>query len=290
MIEWTNIVLQGVLVGGLYALFATGLSLSFGIMRTINIAHGDLAVMAGFGAILLQGRFGLPLIVVLPVVIGIAALAGYGLQRAVLNRVLGNDILPPLLVTFGVSIVAQNLLLSVFSADSRSLPVGDLSIASVALGGDLAVGVLPLIVMAVAVAVLAALQWLFSTTRIGRAFRAASDDPEVAGLMGIDRYRVYALAMALAVAAAAVAGVFMAMRSNIAPTDGPSRLLYAFEAVIMGGMGSLWGTLLGGVLLGVAQSVALKLDPGWGILGGHIAFFAVLLVRPSGLLPRTRDR
>jgi branched-chain amino acid transport system permease protein len=290
MAEWTNIILQGVLVGGLYALFATGLSLSFGIMRTINIAHGDLAVMAGFTAILLQGRFGLPLILVLPVVVLLAAAMGYGLQRAVLNRVLGGDILPPLLITFGVSIVAQNLLLAGFSADSRSLPVGDLGIASVTLGGDLAVGVLPLIVMAVAVAVLAALQWLFSTTRIGRAFRAASDDPEVAGLMGIDRHRVYALAMALAVAAAAVAGVFMAMRSNIGPTDGPSRLLYAFEAVIMGGMGSLWGTLLGGVLLGVAQSVALKIDPGWGILGGHIAFFAVLLVRPSGLLPRTRER
>ena len=177
MIEWANIVLQGVLVGGLYALFATGLSLSFGIMRTINIAHGDLAVMAGFGAIVMQGRFGLPLIVVLPVVVGVAALAGYGLQRAVLNRVLGNDILPPLLVTFGVSIVAQNVLLAMFSADSRSLPVGDLSIASVALGSDLAVGVLPLIVMAVAVGVLAALQWLFSTTRIGRAFRAASTTP-----------------------------------------------------------------------------------------------------------------
>jgi branched-chain amino acid transport system permease protein len=290
MTEWLNIVMQGVLVGGLYALFATGLSLSFGIMRTINIAHGDVAVLAGFGAIALHTQMGWSPALIVVAVLPVAALLGYALQRLVLNRTVGEDILPPLLVTFGLSIVIQNGLLMLFSADSRSLPIGTLSTASLALFDGLAVGYMPLLVMGVAVALLLSLQWLFSNTRIGRSFRATSDDPEVAGLMGIDRHHVYALAMAVAVAATAIAGVFLAMRANIAPTEGPSRLLYAFEAVIMGGMGSLWGTLLGGILLGVAQSVALRIDPGWGILGGHLAFFAVLLLRPSGLLPRTRER
>lgn len=289
MLDWINTVLQGVLVGALYALFATGLSLSFGIMRTINIAHGDIAVMAGFLAIALHDRVGAPVPVLLALVVPAAALAGYALQRLVLNRTLGPDLLPPLLVTFGLSIIAQNVLLTAFSADSRSLPVGELGVASVGLGAGIAVGVLPLLAMAAAVAVLGALQRLFSHTALGRAFRAASDDPEMAGAMGIPTRHIYSIAMALALAAAAIAGVFMAMRSNIAPTDGPARLLYAFEAIIIGGLGSLWGTLLGGVLLGVAQAIALKLDPGWGILGGHLAFFAVLLLRPQGLLPRTRD-
>ncbi|MBS0317082.1 MAG: branched-chain amino acid ABC transporter permease, partial [Proteobacteria bacterium] len=206
------------------------------------------------------------------------------------NRTVGDDILPPLLVTFGLSIVIQNGLLMLFSADPRGLQIGTLSTASLALFDGLAVGYMPLLILGVALLLLLSLQWLFSRTRVGRSFRATSDDPEVAGLMGINRRHVYALAMAVAVATIGIAGVFMVMGANISPTDGPSRLLYAFEAVIMGGMGSLWGTLLGGIMLGVAQSVALQLDPGWGILGGHLAFFAVLLLRPSGLLPRTRER
>lgn len=290
MIEWSNVVMQGVLVGGLYALFAAGLSLSFGIMRTINIAHGDLAVLAGFGAIALHTQLGWSPVLILLAVLPIGALLGYALQRLLLNRTVGDDILPPLLVTFGLSIVIQNGLLMLFSADPRGLQIGTLSTASLALFDGLAVGYMPLLILGVALLLLLSLQWLFSRTRVGRSFRATSDDPEVAGLMGINRRHVYALAMAVAVATIGIAGVFMVMGANISPTDGPSRLLYAFEAVIMGGMGSLWGTLLGGIMLGVAQSVALQLDPGWGILGGHLAFFAVLLLRPSGLLPRTRER
>lgn len=290
MIEWSNVVMQGVLVGGLYALFAAGLSLSFGIMRTINIAHGDLAVLAGFGAIALHTQLGWSPMLILLAVLPIGALLGYALQRLLLNRTVGDDILPPLLVTFGLSIVIQNGLLMLFSADPRGLQIGTLSTASLALFDGLAVGYMPLLILGVALLLLLSLQWLFSRTRVGRSFRATSDDPEVAGLMGINRRHVYALAMAVAVATIGIAGVFMVMGANISPTDGPSRLLYAFEAVIMGGMGSLWGTLLGGIMLGVAQSVALQLDPGWGILGGHLAFFAVLLLRPSGLLPRTRER
>ena len=288
--EWANTIIQGLLIGGLYALFAAGLSLAFGIMRMINIAHGDLAILGAYLAIAVAEPLGLNPFVALLVVVPAMAALGYVLQRLILNRTLGTDILPPLLVTFGFSIIIQNLLLVTFSADTRSLNVGELGTASIALGGDLAVGVLPLIIMGVAVAVLAGLQWLFSATPLGRAFRAASDDAEAAQLMGIDNRHIYGLAMGIAMAIVAIAGVFLAIRANITPADGPARLLYAFEAVIIGGLGSLWGTLAGGMILGVAQSVGLKADPGWGILAGHLAFLAVLVVKPNGLFPRTRER
>jgi len=288
--EWINTLLQGLLLGGLYSLFATGLALSFGVMRMINIAHGDFAILAAYAAIAVLEPLGLNPFVVLLLIVPLMGAFGYGLQRLVLNRTLGHDILPPLLVTFGLSIIIQNLLLVTFSADSRSLNVGELGTASLALGGDIALGVLPLIIMAVAVAVLLGLQWLFLATPLGRAFRAASDDREAAQLMGINNRHIYGLAMALAMAIVAIAGVFLAIRSNISPAEGPARLLYAFEAVIIGGLGSLWGTLVGGIILGVAQSIGLKADPGWGTLAGHLAFLAVLVVRPNGLFSRTRDR
>ena len=288
MAEWINILLQGLMTGGLYALFAAGLSISFGIMRVINIAHGDFAVLAAYLAVALVASTGLDPFAAMLLVVPLMALLGYGLQRLILNRTLGTDVLPPLLVTFGFSIIIQNLLLAIFSADTRGLATGTLGTDSLALGGDVAVGWLPLLIMTTAVALLAGLQWLFVRTGLGRAFRATADDPATARLMGIDNKHVYAIAMALAMAFVAVAGIFLAVRANINPTDGPARLIYAFEAVIIGGMGSLWGTLAGGIVLGIAQAVGLMFDPGWGILAGHLTFLAVLVLRPNGLFPRTR--
>lgn len=290
MSEWINTLLQGLLLGGLYAMFAAGLSLSFGVMRMINIAHGDMIVFAGYAAIAVVAPLQLSPWLAFAVVVPALALLGYLAQRFVFNRTLGDDVLRPLLLTFGLSIVIQNALLEVFSADVRRLDVGALGTAHWSLGGDVAVGVLPVIVMATAVAAIAALQWLFRRTRTGRAFRATSDDPGTASLMGVDRQHVYALAMAVASAMVALAGVFLVMRTTISPTDGPARLLYSFEAVIIGGLGSLWGTLAGGAILGVAQAIGSKLDPGWGVLAGHLAFLAVLMFRPQGLFPKTRDR
>lgn len=288
MAEWINILLQGLMTGGLYALFAAGLSISFGIMRVINIAHGDFAVLAAYLAVALVASTGIDPFAAMLLVVPLMALLGYGLQRLILNRTLGTDVLPPLLVTFGFSIIIQNLLLAIFSADTRGLATGTLGTDSLALGGDVAVGWLPLLIMTTAVALLAGLQWLFVRTGLGRAFRATADDPTTARLMGIDNKHVYAIAMALAMAFVAVAGFFLAVRANISPTDGPARLIYAFEAVIIGGMGSLWGTLAGGIVLGIAQAVGLMFDPGWGILTGHLTFLAVLVFRPNGLFPRTR--
>lgn len=286
MAEWINTIVQGVLLGGLYAMFAAGLSLSFGVMRMINIAHGDMIVFGAYAMVALSAWFGTTAAVLL--VIPALALLGYAAQRLVFNRTLGDDILRPLLLTFGLSIVIQNALQVVFSADVRGVDIGTLRTATWDLGGGVAVGVLPFTVMVVGVAAIGAVQWLFRRTRTGRAFRATSDDPGTAQLMGVDRWHVYALAMAVASAVVALAGVFLVMRTTISPSDGPARLLYSFEAVIIGGLGSLWGTLAGGVILGVAQAVGARLDPGWGVLSGHLAFLAVLMVRPQGLFPKTR--
>lgn len=289
MIEWVNSILQGVLTGGLYALFATGLAIIFGVMRLVNITHGDFIVLAAFVALVVVEGTGVGPFVSLIAVIPIMAVFGYALQRGVLNPTLGPDLLPPLLVTFGLSIVIQNLLLEVFSADSQRLKIGAFETLSINLSENLAVGVFPLIIFVTAVLLIFAIQVVFNRTSLGRAFRATSDDPVTAQLMGIDHRHVYGLAMALALVLVAIAGVFLGVRTNFDPSVGPSRLLFAFEAVIMGGLGSLWGTLAGGIILGVAQSIGAKIDPGFQILAGHIAFLVVLAIRPNGLFPRTRD-
>jgi branched-chain amino acid transport system permease protein len=287
-VGWVDTVVQGLLLGGLYALFATGLSLIFGVMRIVNLAHGDLSILAAFLAVVAVESLGLhpfaSLLLVAPLMAGL----GYGLQRLLLNRLLGRGILPPILVTFGLSIIIQNVLLEVFSADSRRLNPGGIETASVAIGGQIAVGLFPLLTLAVAVLVLLGLQGLIGRLAVGRALRATSDDQETAELMGIDNRQLYGLAMALSLAIVAVAGVFLGIRTTFTFASGPDRLLFAFEAVIIGGLGSLWGTLVGGAVLGVAQTVGAKLSPGWGVLTGHLVFLAVLLFRPQGLFAKAR--
>ena len=288
--EWLDAIVQGVLLGGLYALFATGLSLIFGVMRLVNIAHGDLIVLAAFLGLAMVNGTGVHPLLSLIVTVPVMAAIGYALQRGILNFTLGRDILPPLLVTFGLSIIIQNVLLEVFSADTQRLKAGKLETASIAIGEQIAIGWFPLIVFLSALGVIAGLQLVLFRTRLGTAFRATSDDHETAALMGIDNRHVFGLAMALALAVVALAGTFMAIRTNFSPAIGPARLLYAFEAVIIGGLGSLWGTLAGGVILGVAQAIGAKFHPGGQILAGHVAFLIVLVLRPNGLFPRTRDR
>lgn len=282
-------VIQGVLLGGLYALFATGLSLIFGIMRLVNLAHGDFMILGAFAALIGVEALGLPVLVAAVLAGVVMFIFGYVLQWALLNRTLGKDILPPLLVTFGLSIILQNGMLEVFSADTRRLNFGSISEASVSLGGGLAVGVVPLMTFASAVVVILFLNWLFFRTETGRAFRATSDNPEIAQLMGIDNNRIFSLAMALALVVVAIAGLYLGARATFDPLVGPSRLIFAFEAVIIGGLGSFWGTLLGGIILGLAQTVGAQISPEWQTLSGHIVFLIVLIVRPRGLFPRYAD-
>jgi branched-chain amino acid transport system permease protein len=290
-----DILVQGLLLGGLYALFALGQSLMFGVMRLTNTAQGDFIVLGAFAAIAALTALGplLPAPQLAPVLVALLLLpaafgVGYALQRGVLNGTLGRDPLPSLVATFGLSIVIQNALLELFSADPRSIESGGLNTASVTLPGDVSVGLLPVAILALALAATAGLQWLFGSTALGRSFRAVSDDREIAELMGLDASKVYGLATAIAFVLIAAAGMLQGMRTTVSPADGPVLLLFAFEAVIIGGMGSFWGTLAGALLLGVTQQIGFRLDPGWGIWFGHLVFLAVLVLRPQGLFPKTR--
>ena len=286
--DWVNSIVQGILVGGLYAMFAAGLSLIFGVMRLVNIAHGDLVVLAAYLALVVTTTLGIDPLTSLLIIVPVMALIGYGLQRWLLNFTLGDDLLPPLLVTFGLSVILQNGLLEIFTPDSRKLQAGAIETATFALSNDLSLGLLPLLQFVVAVAIIGGLQLLSYRTAWGRAFRATSDDQATVQLVGVDPRHVFAMAMALSLAVVAIAGVFLAVRANFDPSMGPARLIFGFEAVIIGGLGNLWGTLAGGVVLGVAQAIGAKIDPGWQLLAGHLAFLIVLAIKPEGFFPRVQ--
>jgi branched-chain amino acid transport system permease protein len=278
-------IVQGVLLGGLYAVFAAGLTLMFGVMRIVNLAHGDLIILAAYLTLVAVEVTGANPLVVAPLVALAMSAIGYALQRGILNRTVGTGLLPPLIVTFGISIVIQNVLQQLFSADTRGLDAGAVELASVDLGAVTA-GWFPLLSLVLAIAVIAVLGLLFGRTRIGRAFRAVSDDPEAARMMGIRTRHVFAAATAVAMLVVGIAGVVLGIRTQFDPSLGPGRLIFAFEAVIIGGLGSLWGTLAGGMVLGVAQNVGAYFSPGWRELAGHLVFLVVLGFRPQGLFGR----
>lgn len=284
--EWLNAVLQGILLGGLYALLAAGLSLMFGVMRIVNLAHGALAILAAYLGVILSQNFGIPafatLIVILPLMFGL----GWVLQMTLLNRSLVRGGLAPILVTFGLAVVLIQLYQEIFSADFKSIQAGTIATDSIVINDQIAIGVFPLLTFVVGVAVIVALQLFLSRTRSGRAMRATSDDKDAAQLMGIDNRRIYALATAIALTTVGLAGVFLGIRTQFNPTYGDVTLVFAFEAVIIGGLGSLWGTLIGGMVLGIAQTLGSQVNPAYGILIGHLVFLAILVFRPTGLLPK----
>jgi len=287
--QWVNIVAQGILLGGLYALYGTGLSLIFGVMRLVNLAHGDMIVVAAY-LVLLAGQFlglspWLSLLLVVPALFVIGVL----LQRGLINAAVGKGVLPPLMITFGLSVITQNVLQLGFSADTQGLDAGPIEAASIEVAQGVTLGVLPLIAFATAVLVLAGLHVFLTRTKLGRAFRATSDDPTTAELMGINSRQVYGWAMGLSLAIGAVGGVLLGVRTTFAPSDGPARLIFAFETVIIGGLGNLWGTLAGGIILGVAQNIGAQVNPAWFQLAGHLATLALLAFRPTGLFARTRE-
>ncbi|HEX6664113.1 MAG TPA: branched-chain amino acid ABC transporter permease [Gaiellaceae bacterium] len=277
---WVNQIVQGVLLGGYYAVLAAGLSLMFGVMRIINLAHGDLAVLGAF-LVFLFSKHGLSPWLALVIVLPVMGVTGWVLQRGLLERSLRAGPLTPLLATFGLLIVIENLLFEKFGPDERSLfpYIGKLGYDSWTITNQVIVGKIYVLILAVAVFLLAGLQVFLARTPPGRALRATAEDPDTAELVGVDSRRVYAFAAAIAVATAALAGAFLAMRSSFNPYSGSQQLIFAFEAVVIGGIGSLWGTLTGGIVLGVAQNIGAQLNPQWFLLAGHLVFLAVLAVR-----------
>ena len=284
--QWINALIQGILLGGLYALLAAGLSLMFGVMRIVNLAHGALAILAAYiGLVIVQGTGVSPfiaLIAVVPIMAGV----GYLLQWGIFNRALKVGGLAPLLAAFGLAVVLAQLLQLKFSANSQSLQTGSLAIASIHVTDQISIGVLPLITFVVGVLVIFGLQMFLSKAPLGRAMRAASDDPETVPLTRIDNRQVYALSTAIALGTVGIAGMFLGMRGNFDPQYGQAMLIFAFEAVIIGGLGSLWGTLIGGMVLGIAQAMGSQINPAYGVLIGNLVFLAILAFRPTGLLPK----
>lgn len=283
--DLVNAALQGLLLGGVFALFATGLSIMFGVMRIVNLAHGDLAVLAAFLAVVLLTDSVLPLWLVILIAVPLFSALGYLVQWALITPSLSAGPLATLVATFGLSICIQNALLEGFSANVRSLDGGGLTTASLSIGGGVAVPVIGLIGLVTAVVVIGSAQIYFSRSRSGRMMRAASDDIDTAALVGANAKHIYAVATAIAFGTVALAGLLSGTRSSFSPAAGAMTLIFAFEAVVIGGLGSLWGTLLGGLALGLTQSVAAYYDPGVAILAGHLVFLAVLVVRPQGLIP-----
>jgi len=285
---WVNAIIQGVLTGGLYALFACGLSLMFGVMKVVNLAHGDLAVVGGYVALGVIAVTHVPVLLSFLIVVPAMALLGYLLQRTVIQAALNRSVLTTLLVTFGLSVVIENALLQWKHADSHSLGTGNAIITgSFQISSQIQIGYLPLLIFAVAVVVLLGLQYFLSLSKYGRLIRAVADDREAAQLSGVDYRHVFGIAAAIAFGTVALAGIAYGMYSQFAPTTGTDTiLLFAFAAVVIGGLGSLWGTLLGGVVLGVAQQIGAQINNSDQLLAGYVVFLAVLVLRPQGLTTR----
>jgi len=285
--NWINAIVQGIMLGGVFAIAASGLSLMFGVMRIANLAHGDLMVLGGYLAAVSAKRWGIPVPLTILVSVALLGALGWGLQRAALDRALRTSDMAPLLVTFGVSVIIPNVLVELFTSNSEPLSIGQLGTASIHFGSDISVGWFPLITLIAAVVVLGALELFLRRTQPGRILRATSDDAPTVRLLGINDRRVYALATAISLATVALAGTLYTMKQGgITPFEGQLTVLFAFEAVIIGGIGSLWGTLVGGIVLGVAQSVGAQISPDLPLLIGHLVFLAVLALRPQGILGR----
>lgn len=282
---WLETLIAGALLGMLYALFGLGLSLSLGVMRMINIAHGDLIVLAAYLGSVCASGFGLDPLPSLTVVVPAMFMIGWLLQVLLLNRVVGRDAMSPLLLTFGLSIVLQNLLQETFSADTRSLDAGTLSTQSMTIG-NLSLGLLPILIAAVSLVIYTLTFVLIRKTQWGRQARAVASDAETSRLVGIDDRALFALMTGFIFAVIAVAGIFYGIRTPFSPSAGPERLLFAFEAVVLGGLGSIWGTFLGGLIIGIVQVFGAQLHTGLGPFFGHLVFLVVLIARPQGLFSK----
>jgi len=285
---WVNAIIQGILIGGLYALFACGLSLMFGVMKVVNLAHGDLAVVGGYVAVGVIAVTHVPVLASFLIVVPLMAILGYVLQRTVIQTALNRSILTTLLVTFGLSVVIENGLLQFINAGSHSLGVGNSIITgSFKVNSQIQLAYLLLLIFGVAVVVLLGLQYFLSRSKYGRMIRAVADDQEAAQLSGINYRHVFGIAAAIAFGTAALAGIAYGMYTQFSPTTGTDTiLLFAFAAVVIGGLGSLWGTLVGGIVLGVAQQIGAQISASDQLLAGYIVFLAVLVVRPQGLVAR----
>jgi branched-chain amino acid transport system permease protein len=283
---WANDVVQGVALGGLYALLGYGLAIVFGVMKVTNVAHGDLAVVAAYLAagLVAVGHLSTPEAIVLTV--PVFAVLGYVGQRTVLQASLNRGAPTALLVTFGLAIVIESGLQQFFTTNPHNLEIGALS-NHLSIGSKITVSYLDVAFLIVSVVVLIALQVLLSATPLGQQFKAVTGGRRAAELSAAGHGHLFGIAGAVAMVAVAIAGTSYGLYSSVDPTTGMTQLLLlAFEAVVIGGLGSLWGTLAGGILLGVVQQIGTQISPGDQLLAPQLFFLAMLLIRPDGVTGR----
>ncbi|WP_299048812.1 branched-chain amino acid ABC transporter permease [uncultured Tateyamaria sp.] len=289
IISLTNAVVQGALLGCFYALCAAPLAIAFGIMRIVNIATGDMLVLAAFSVLFLSSTANIhPTLALVGVVVLMAAL-GYLLQRGILNYTLDPDMMRPLLVTLALSSILQNSLLIVASGDSRKVSIGGFETMGLEIVNGLTIGLFPLATAIAASLLIWATSHLIHRTELGIFFRAASDDPDIARAFGINERDVFSKAFAVVGVLTAIAGAFLAVKTQFNPFSGNDRLIYAFQVVVLGGLGSLRGVFLGGLILGVAQGLGAYFHPSLQIVMGHMVFVAVLIFRPTGFFGAKRN-
>ena len=283
MEDFAQPILNGILLGGLYAVIAIGMSTMFGIVKLVNLAHGDLMILSSFLCLSLITWFGISPLWTLPIIVPLMYFVGFFVQGYLLNRVLGREMEPPLLVAFGLSIIIQNLLLLVYTPDARSL-MTSLAVKTIPVTSYLSIPVIYLVDFLIGLAVIACLYYFFQKTYIGRAIRAASDDEMAAQLMGVNTKNIYAKAMGIAMMTAGVAGILVGMTFTFYPHTGAQYLIIAFGVVVIGGLGSMKGTLVGGLILAIAQLLGAQFfGPGYQLFCGYVVLLIVLAVRPQGI-------
>ncbi len=279
-------VTNGILLGGLYAVVGIGMAMIFGILRLTNLAHGDLMVLASYLSLVVVGALGINPLLSLVLVLPAMFVVGFVLESQLLNRVLGKGMEPPLLVAFGVSIIMQNALLGIFTPDARSLSSG-FTTARIPVTEHYSIPVVYLVDFLVGALVILVLNQFLQRTYVGRAIRAASDDEDAARLAGISAKRIYGYAMGIAMVTAGVAGVLVGITVPFYPSSGTSFLIIAFGVVVIGGLESMIGTLLAGMILGLAQTLGAHFfGTGVQLLAGYIVLLLVLAIRPQGLFAK----
>lgn len=279
--------IQAIMLGGLYAMFALGLAVSVGVLRFINVAHGDMIVLISYLFLTLSNILGIPVILAAILLIPIGAGLGWILQRGLFERAADGNELQIILVTFGLSVVIQNAMLGVYGADTQKVTAGGIEMQSFAVSESLNIGALPLMIFVSACLMIVALEQFMYRTKLGVMIRAIADDPTSARLVGLSVPKLFAIAMAIIGITVAIAGGYMSVWTNFDPASGSSRLLIAFEVVVLAGLGSFWGVLAGGIIIAAAQTIGASYDAAFQVLGGHIIFLIIFLIRPQGLFPKS---
>jgi len=275
---------NGVLLGGLYAIIGLGMSLIFGIMGLTNLGHGDLMIVASYLIVILATQFVGNILLAILIAIAAMIVIGFLVQNFLINKVVDKGSEPPLLITFGISIILQNALLQLFGATQKTIPTS-FAATNIIKTPWFSVSAVYAINFIAAIVLVTAIHLLIKKTNFGRSIRSTSDDVVASELMGINTKRIYSYTMALAMVTAAIAGLLVGMTFNFYPTAGTQYLIIAFGVVVIGGMGSLVGTLIGGILLGLSQMVgSLLFGTAYQLIFGYVVLLVILAIRPQGLL------